>query len=325
MDAVSNPSVDLGTWNQVEEATDPLLIHVGYHKTASSWLQNCIFSNESLGFYAPWTVNTGEVAQVFLMANEYRYDIEQARRTFEKGRRTARAKSLLPVLSNQDLCGYPMYGQYYGRQVAERLHETFPNANILIGIREQQSMLLSQFKQYVRQDGIHPLDVFIGTGTERVGFSPIFRLDHLEYDLLVEHYQQLFGRNNVLVLPMELLRVDAQWYVQRILDSCGRSAACNVSYPSENAGWGGVAIALKRRLNFVFPQDPLGRRQYRLNHASYAVSSLVDRITPRRLHKLVDGKWKRAIERRVSDYYRSSNRRLSELIGMDLARFGYRM
>jgi len=37
----------------------PLLIHIGYPKTASSWLQADIFANHSTGFCVPWVNQQG--------------------------------------------------------------------------------------------------------------------------------------------------------------------------------------------------------------------------------------------------------------------------
>jgi hypothetical protein len=306
-------------------SSDPILIHIGYHKTATSWLQKCIFSREDMGFLSPWTVTTGEAIQHFVIANEFRFDATRARHAFQGGMDNAIERSLMPVLSHQDLCGYAMYGRYYGRVVAERLYQSFPGARILIGIREQKSMLLSQYRQYLRQDGVHSLDAFIGTGDERAGFAPIFRLDHLEYDLLVEHYQRLFGRANVLVMPIELLYENPNQYVEQILDFCGSPQNCDLSYPSENVGWGGLALTLRRRLNRICPADPLGRKPHFLNRALYKSCEIANRLIPQKLHKAVDRRWKQAIERRVGHDYRLSNQRLEKLTGTNLTRFGYEL
>ena len=50
------------------------LVHVGYHKTASTWLQRRIFSDESLGYLEvrPRTI----IDQAFIVCNPFRFDPE---------------------------------------------------------------------------------------------------------------------------------------------------------------------------------------------------------------------------------------------------------
>ena len=47
----------------------PILVHLGYHKTATTWLQSAIFSEERLGFVSPWGPQAGVAVDEFVLAN----------------------------------------------------------------------------------------------------------------------------------------------------------------------------------------------------------------------------------------------------------------
>jgi hypothetical protein len=142
----------------------PILVHLGYHKTATTWLQNAIFSDETLGFVSPWGPQAGVAVDEFVLANGFRFDATRARSHFEEGLAEAQTQGLVPVLSNEALCGQPISGGRftYGKYVVERLHETFPNARILIVVREQRTSLLSHYREYIANGFSGDLAQFIG-------------------------------------------------------------------------------------------------------------------------------------------------------------------
>jgi hypothetical protein len=235
--------------------------------------------------------------------------------------------SHVPVISHEDLCGYPVYSRYYGHQVADRLHATFPEAKILITIREQKSVLRSLYGQYVRQDGEWPIEMFLGSGAEPPGFAPICRLDHLEYDLLASHYARLFGQEQVLVLPYELLKASPIEFQQRIHDFAGTGAMAKSTHSRELVGHGALTLRWLRRLNRVVRLRPDWDGNWRTLplsvRAKAKVAKLMDKVFPTYLQRAEEKRLNAFIDRRVAGYYGESNRRLQKLCEFDLASFGY--
>ena len=191
-------------------------------------------------------------------------------------------------------------------------------------------MLLSLYRQYIRQDGEATIEGFLGTGIKKAGFSPICRLDHLEYHLLVNRYVELFGKDKVLVLPFELLREQAGVrFEQAIHDFCGTGVTASETLAPKNVGWLGLTLAFRRRMNRfvhlppqwngVWSESPLSYR------AGFKLCNLIDRIVPSRFHRAVDDRLKRYIAARATGYYAQSNRLLAENAGIDLLRLGYEM
>jgi hypothetical protein len=302
-----------------------LLIHIGFHKTGTTYLQEHIF-REHNGFAPGWTVFSGEAVEHFVLCHPLRFDPDRIREAFE-ATHEPRRDTLLPVLSHEDLSGHPVKGRYYGVEVAHRLCECFESAKVLIGIREQQSALRSLFGEYIRQDGEWPIDVFVGRGDEPPGFAPICRLDHLEYDLLVGHYQSLFGAANVLVLPFEQLRNDPLGYEQRIHDFCGTGRRATTVHPPARVGYRAATLAVHRWLNRAVRKSPLRNEGWSTTSTAFRVKQricrVLDQVAPCALDQWIDGRIRQFIVRRVAHHYRESNRRLSAMIGMDLAALGY--
>jgi Sulfotransferase family len=304
-----------------------MLVHIGHHKTGTTFLQSHIFCNKDKGFFDPWTVDSGEAIEHFVLTHPRRFDPRVVREAFDAAR-GAGGDGRVPVISHEDLCGYPVYARYYGFEVADRLHATFPEARVLIVIREQRSMLRSLYGQYVKQDGEWPIEMFLGNGAERTGFAPICRLDHLEYDLLAGHYIERFGRDRVLVLPFEELQRDSIRFEQRVHDFAGTGAQADAQLPPRNVGAGAMTLAIMRRLNrLATKRPPMFGTEYKSLPVSFRAKQyacrVLDAVIPGSWHQRADAAIRRYIDQRVAGYYQRSNRALAELTGLDLAGLGY--
>ena len=89
----------------------------------------------------------------FVEVDPFAWSPSKARETFETGIRDAVERGLVPVLSAERLSGNPDSGGYDSVHVAEYLAATFPEARVLIVIREQADMLVSGYERYVRNGG----------------------------------------------------------------------------------------------------------------------------------------------------------------------------
>ena len=306
----------------------PLLIHVGYHKTATTWLQNFIFNNSELGFTSPWGAQSGLAAKAFILKNSYRFDSEVARSEFRGLYNFGQRDGLVPVISNEALCGQPIQGGRfaYSKHVADRLHNAFPEAQILVVIREQKSSIISHYRQYVANGGMHSIESYIGDRNLPPGFAPPCPIDHFEYDLYVSYLQSIFDKENVLVLPFETLRLDRKSFVNKIcffagLDECSELPES----PPSRVGLKGYALGLRRffnQANFGIPDWSLGRQSIQCRVAG-KLSRKVNSIVPGVLNEKYESKLKKAVAERIGDRFADSNHRLAELTGLSLAELGY--
>src|SRR5690606_22616887 len=103
-------------------------------------------------------------------------------------------------------------------------------------VREQRAYLYSIYMQAVRGGSFLKPREYIVDFERTEGLSPVPRhdcvaLDFVKYDGPVGYYQQLFGTENVLVLPLERLRADARGFVQAIADFAGARIADGATLP----------------------------------------------------------------------------------------------
>lgn len=302
-----------------------LLIHVGLHKTGTTWLQDRVFVNNKLGFESPWGPMASPAVAEFMLVDPLAFNAQETLDRLGPDIDAARAKGYIPVLSHEGLSSRPVRGTYYAPTVAKRLKEVFPDARVVIGIREQRGMILSLYRQFVRNGGVYSLEQFIGTGNEQPGWSPLCRLDFFHYDRFVRLYQDLFGADNVLVQPLELLRDDEPVYLKRLLDFAGSSGDPKDlgQAGASNVGWGGQTLELFRFFSRFAVRNPLGPKQPWSVRNAQRVCYKVDGIIPKSRHKKIEARWKSYIADRCAGRYEESNKALADLTGLELGSMGY--
>ena len=297
----------------------PLLLHIGYHKTGSTWLQESLFGLPEFGFHAPWTRD--EIRSQLIYVDPFRFDAARARSSFEAGIAEAAQRSRVPVISDELLSGDPREGLSRGRVTAQRLEETFPGARVLICIREQRSVLVSWYKHHVRAGSALTARSFVRP--KRRGFEGSFPIQYFEYDALIDHYQARFGRDRVLVLPYEWLQRDAGEFARRVIDFIGSPARGTPDAAVSNPGYGGLTITLRRWSNLVAGRDFHSGHDPAAGQLAQRVFHRLDRHLPASLQRWCDGRIRSIIDTAIGDRFARSNRRTQELTGLDLAGFGY--
>ena len=194
----------------------PILIHVGPHKTATSFLQECIFMPEN-GFQQ--VASSREVISEVILANPDEYPSEGFVHDVNARIEIALKHGLTPVISDEFLyCVYER-NPILRSAVADRMKFIAPNARIIMGIREQRSHLISVYCEYVRGGGRACVDTFLEICSEPA--APLFDIRGLKFDISLRSYNARFGATNVCVLPFELLKNDSEIYLQTLFDFCG--------------------------------------------------------------------------------------------------------
>ncbi|MEX5730259.1 hypothetical protein Ga0609869_003612 [Rhodovulum iodosum] len=301
------------------------LIHIGYHKTGTSFLQAAVFTDADR-YCLPWGRQAGQAVEWFVLAHPQRFSGAAVRAAFDRAAGDCGAR--VPVISHEALSGHPNNGVYYLDRVVGRLAETFPDARIMIGTREQKALLVSLYYQYVRRGGTLGIDAFLPPEAPRPAFRPRVRLDHFEYDLTLEAYATRFARENLLVMPMELLQRDPDAYIARLCGFLGIDPPAAAPAQKVNASSPDTVMRLERVLNrYLPPPSP--------RPADYADFPLPFRIRTRLLRLLGQsgpvrrsGSAERArikahVAAVVGDHFADSNRRLDALVDLDMRALGY--
>lgn len=261
----------------------------------------------------------------FIQANPFSFRSEVARKKFEPGIERALTRGLVPVVSHERLSGSPYAGGYDGGILADRLAAVFPEARVLVIIREQTAMTLSIYKMYVRMGGAASFEQFLSR-SPGLARMPSFRFDFLEYYRLIGYYSKLFGPENLLVLPYELLRAEPVSFLQAICDFTGVEATAS-SFQLENVSPSALILSLKRHINKLMVRDGLNPAPLLdLNIKNRTLSQMLGRIDgklPVTFRERYEERWRLYAKDQIGERYAKSNTLTAKLTGLDLREFSY--
>lgn len=316
----------------MEEATsgspsDPgILLHIGYHKTGSTYLQNHFFKPEN-GFTTDIGENRTRIVRDIVYPDNFKFDSACCRAIYQPFVDAAAARDLCFVLSHERLSGYPPSGGYDRMLIAQRLAATFPGSRVLIVIREQVSLIRSLYSQFITDGGDLTLSRFLEQPEPRLGRMPGFRREVYEFDRLISYYHELFGADRVLTLPFEMMAREKDEFARRI--STFTRCQPPLSLPSE--------VSNRRRPVTMQLVQMWGNRFFSNNELSRGAVIDIPRFQRRiavleRFFQLVTPQWlddrlHASISARVrkwaGGHYADSNRRTSSLVGVNLEKYGY--
>ncbi len=306
------------------------LIHIGYPKALSSWMQKLLFIPDN-GFCTvldPLTVQLG-----LIDASPFAFDTRQAQQWMEEAWSKAQGdrNNLVPVITSESLVGHTHCGGYNAKNNADRLKQLCPEAKILIVVREQRAEIRSLYKTFVIWGMPHSIRRILRPVEPNL--SPQFNFDFLCYDKLVDYYQQLYGKDRVLVLPYELFKVDNQDFLQRLFDFSGIENAAETigKLPVKrtmNRNQTMVNLLIQRWKNYFLLSNPF-------NYSGLFESNeerLKQRIVrskknpfPAFMDNWFEAGFAHEVEQACSGQFCQSNQRLEALTGLELGAYGYQL
>ena len=295
------------------------LVHIGYHKTASTWLQRHLFSRTEIG------LRRIKIDRLFHNLHPLHFSAEEYRRHYQP-RLDALKEGELPVLSLERLSGHPHSGGIDSKDIADRLKAVFPAARIFMVIREQQGAILSSWYQFVKKGGTGSLKNYLRPRGD--GHVPLFHRDHFRYDGLIAYYQTLFGVENVKVMPFEYFRDQPLDFLAELADFGGFELPSDLPLGRRsNRAAPPIKVLLRSRFNLVIRRDTVNECSPFASWLGAAILlpliEAAGRLTPDSVNRRHRQRWRRFVEREFSGYFSDSNRRTQQLTGLDLESIGY--
>ena len=150
------------------------------------------------------------------------------------------------LLSHESFSGKIWDGSPERFRTAQRLHDVLRKPRILIVLRSQPAMLTSLYAQYIHEGGWSNIHRFLDGTAEGLELDPL----HLNYSHLVSRYFEVFGRNNVSVLPYELIKHDRAEFFRRLESMTGESfgSALSTARNPTPSAWSIKGLAVWNRL-----------------------------------------------------------------------------
>lgn len=193
-----------------------LFIHIGFHKTGTSWLQKMYFENNSdinliNDYRQPW--NDKLCVQIIQKSDcefdhDYCISLSQDRYKNDK----------VNVLSAERLSGHPISGGFDYKMIAKRLKSIFPDAKIIITSREVKAFIISVYKQIIKEGYPGTLEDFLfNHAWKKAGCTKTY----LFQEKIIESYIELFDKKNVLVLNFEDFKSNKNLFFDQLNDFLG--------------------------------------------------------------------------------------------------------
>jgi hypothetical protein len=202
------------------------IIHVGFTNTGTTSLQLNFFSRRSDIFYAGEPYNErGGIFSHLRYTEDFKYDEAHIRRLCNE-QIFAKSEGRPIIISDETFCDSPQiyFAPYLVPRdlIAFRLFRLFQPAKIIFTIRRQEDYISSMYLNLKRNSAF----------LARMPLPPLSRwyrgmlsqircnyLQNINFHDCIALYEQIFGRENILVLPLERLIVDGPVpYLQKL---CG--------------------------------------------------------------------------------------------------------
>lgn len=296
-----------------------VIIHTGYFKTGTTWFQQVFFPKTS---NITFSNSANSSLDNHLIINRP-FD-------FSPGGVRNRINGLLPneagktlVLSRERLSGHPFTGGYDAKIIADRIKQTYPEATIVLFIREQKSAIISTYKEYVKRGGIAPFEKWIYTHERTI---PSFQLDYFNYHKHVQYYFNLFGKANVKVYVYEDFKSQPETFLKGFAEDLNLEVDLSqFNFTKKvNKGFSTKSIKLLRWSNKFSKNRNLNP------YPAIKIPFLRFLIT--KLCKLLDGMFyqsmntsflKPKVMTDLNNRFSESNTKLNQLLNIDIERKGY--
>lgn len=303
------------------------IVHIGYHKTGTNWFQRHLYPFVRGHEY----IRRPLVRQAFLDLGAFEFDPSVARDRLQQ------PAGASVILCEEELSGNIHTGGLAGclsKDMALRIHRVFPDATIVIFIRNQVSMIASVYKQYIREGGTHSVNRYLAPRKylHNSGFrqakAPYFTFDHFEYLPLIKWYREIFGANQVKVFAFEDFQLDSTAFSHRYCQTLGLQVEWDrVTYESVNDSYCSATMAIARVINRFTYRDVADKRLLFNVPGLYRGRGKVLRafnntaLAGRTLSatSLLGDKWVSYI----NDRYGEFNRLIMEELGLPLDKLGY--
>ena len=296
------------------------IIHIGLHKTATTFFQEKVWPKVK-GF----NLLTRPFTQHNHAFNKLQYADETLYRKNELLDEIRNIGSDNIIISDEALSGKVIYFSYLNRTIiAHRLKEIFPDATILLFLRDQKDILLSHYSSYIKNPyGVKKIENVLWKPSKNYTYNDyisskklkdlktlyyntndyFIHLDCFLYSYLVKLYTSLFRKVEIFLFE-EFLN-DKKSMIHRIEEIVGEK----INIKSSD-----LVQKVNRKLHYKELEDKRTLNRYlkfTKNRGIIKVGRQINKISCRK-----DGKpnFKEYINEFVGDYYTKDNLKLRQML-----------
>jgi hypothetical protein len=317
-----------------------IILHIGYHKTGTTFLQKSVFPNNSEIFYLGRSWISNKLERYFFdfsFINDSDFDAKIMNDRFSeivdeivRLQKIDIAQKKVLLISHESLHSGSDYFGLRIQEQADRLKQVFPNAKIIIGVRNQLKMIESNYTNYIHHGGKLSFNNFFNQSKL---YNNGLRLK-LRYDHLISLYFNYFKKENVHVMVFEDVFSNNKIKLTELNAFLNIETRVKYNQAGINKKLSKSSINFLRLLNKVLAKDfnaqytnRLRGHQTFLERLRWYVIKILKNIEDL---KIVPFSTKNNVFLNVAQinkaeaYFEESNRILSEQIQIDLKQFGYK-
>jgi len=255
-------------------------IHIGFPKTATSWLQGVVIPRisviRSLGRPALVDLRYQFILEDLVRCDPLEFDSRDFQSRFQQlheENREALGPGTVKVISYEFLTGREIYAGLDAKELLDRVLAVFGRVRIVITIREQKSMIESVYRHYVGSGGSLPLRELLfkrsSPGVDSFGTRCL--LAKFRYDNTIRYCHQLFGRDQVKVIPYEWIRTQPQRFAGEFASFLGVVIPASIEFQGDpmNRSLSYTGISVLRWINQIVGTPLSDSPVFRLVPAMY--------------------------------------------------------
>jgi hypothetical protein len=298
------------------------IFHIGYPKTASIWLQYNFFPYIKNATY----VDPKKTFDTFITPNPFDFDPQTLQAEYQD-------ESNHLIFSNHAFIGtnynFGLNG-FLTHVYANRIKTVFSDAKVIVFIRNQTDIIASAYLQYIKEGGTYGIRKYLyhNNFPNITGYT-LFSLKHFEYNKVLGHYAELFGRENIFPILYEAFATDPVNVLNQLCDQLDiEFEPGEIDFSRRNVALRRGLLPLARFSNHFSAKNMLNK--YYLVHIPgkhEVVKKVLNRMNRFALfgpHLEARHILKQPLEEEIKDHYRSHNRELKELFpDLALESFNY--
>ncbi len=302
---------------------DKVIIHIGYPKTGSTWFQNQFFPNiKNFQF-----VDKRQIKDNFILTNSLDFDPKVIRNKFSKPE-----KSL--ILSHELLVGGMIHtGGVNGiitKEFANRLYSVFPEAHIIIFIRNQVDHIASAYNQYIRDGGNFNINKYLYQNSfNALNKFFFFSFDFLLFDKIISFYKILFPKSHVHIFLYEEFKTSPQKFIESFCTQFNFEIDLfNLNFEPTNTSFRTYIKPIYKTANLLYRRAVIHKTNvFKFDKFHQTVRFRLDAWNQHKIFGPIETSQKILGNKNyqyIKDYYKQSNRNLIEQHGLDaIKKFDY--
>jgi hypothetical protein len=211
-----------------------VFLHIGIQRTGSTFLQEEIF--EKLHDVNYFGFHNEQIIKI--LTNIENINLIEARKIIYEHL----YQDKINLISEENIYG-SMWGKDDNRiEKIDKIKNLFPQAKIIIGIRDKTDLLVSWYKKYIICGGVLRFPAFL---------EKIMPIEKLNYDPYIDYLIKLFGKENVYIYNFEYLKDDVHGFVDDLCDFIEVDSP-DFKNIKKNIGYSFWQLKLSRILNHFF-------------------------------------------------------------------------